>query len=355
MKNFLKRKRTSKQDVESQKRITNETVAEHREKVLAGGRRFKYPLQYQKHKLVVNSIVIGVIAIVLLTALGWHQLYVAQNTSKLMYRITQLLPVGVANIDGESVRYSDYLMRYRSALFYAQKQNAINLNDPGGKCQNAYYQRQELTNAERGAYAEKLARGLRLTVSDKEVDDFIKQDIDVRSVSLNAYEKTVLNSYYDWSLDEYRNVVRTELLKRKVSFAIDTAAKSRAQAILQTIKGGADFAATAKTSSEDEVTKANGGDAGILPAANLDSNGLSAVAQKLQPDQVSDIIPGVDGYYIIQLIAKDKDNVHYRLIKVALTVFDKQFSDLTANKKVSEYIKVDLPGCQQSQTVPGKN
>ena len=26
-------------------RITNETVAEHRERVLAGGRKFKYPLQ----------------------------------------------------------------------------------------------------------------------------------------------------------------------------------------------------------------------------------------------------------------------------------------------------------------------
>ena len=39
-------------------RITNDTVAEHREKVLAGGRKLKYPLQYTKRKLVRNTILI---------------------------------------------------------------------------------------------------------------------------------------------------------------------------------------------------------------------------------------------------------------------------------------------------------
>ena len=119
MKSFLKhKKKISKKNVEeSPARITNETVAEHREKVLAGGRKFKYPVQYQKHKLVVNSIIIAVVAIVLLTILGWYQLYVAQNNSQLMYRITQIIPVSVASVDGEPVRYSDYLMRSHSVIF----------------------------------------------------------------------------------------------------------------------------------------------------------------------------------------------------------------------------------------------
>lgn len=349
MKNFLKRKRSKAADAEtSSSRITNETVAEHREQVLAGGRRFKYPLQYQKHKLVVNSIIIGVAAITLLTILGWQQLYVAQNSSKLMYRITQILPVSAATIDGESVRYSDYLMRYRSSLYYAQKQDSINLGSHDGQCQAAYYQRQELTNAERGAYVTKLARELRVTVQDDEVSSFIKQDIDARAVSLNAYEKTVLNNYYDWSLDEYRSIVKTELLKRKVSFTIDTTAKDKATSLLEGLKGGADFAKTATTSSDDDVTKVNGGDSGVMPVSSLDSNGLVAAAQTLQPNQTSELIKGIDGYYIIQLISKDAENVHYRMIKVALTEFDKRFAALTNDKKIKEYIRVDRADCQQA-------
>ena len=61
MKKFLKRKNDPSQSTdESASRITNETVAEHREKVLAGGRKFKYPLQYQRHKLIVNTLIIGI-------------------------------------------------------------------------------------------------------------------------------------------------------------------------------------------------------------------------------------------------------------------------------------------------------
>lgn len=341
MKNFLKRKR--RKDPESDEtsaRITNETVAEHREKVLAGGRKFKYPIQYQRHKLVINTIIIGVATVVLLTAIGWYQLYIARDSSELTYRITQLIPVRIASVDGEPVPYSDYLMRYRSSIFYAQKQGSINLNTSDGKRQAAYYQRQELTNAERNAYVTKLAHQQKLSVSDKEVNDFIKKDIDAKSVSLNAYEKTVLKSYYDWSLDEYRSIVRDELLKRRVSFAIDTKAKQKAESLRQSVISGADFATVAKESSDDETTKSGGGDSGVLPTSSLDSNDLIVTAMKLEKDQVSNLIQGVDGYYFIKLTSKSNDAVQYRVIKVKLTAFDTGFTNLQEHGKIKEYISV---------------
>lgn len=341
MKKFLKRKKqTGEQADESQARITNETVAEHREKVLAGGRKFKYPIQYQRHKLVINTIIIGVAAVVILTIFGWYQLYVTQDASKLTYRITQLIPVRVAVVDGEPVNYSDYLMRYRSSIFYMQKQGSINLGTVDGKRQAAYYQRQELNNAERNAYVTKLAREQKLNVSDQEVTDFIKKDIDAKSVSLNAYEKTVLNGYYDWSLNEYRGVVQGELLKRKVSFAVDKQAKQKAESLYQSVVSGADFAVVAKESSDDEATKSNGGDSGVLPTSSLDSSGLILAAMKLEKDQLSKLIQGVDGYYFIKLISKSNDSVQYRVIKVKLTALDTQFADLRTQGKIKEYISV---------------
>lgn len=340
MKNFLKRKKQADDESPAPSRITNETVAEHREKVLAGGRKFKYPVQYQRHKLVINTVIIVVGAVVLLSALCWYLLYIAQDTSKLTYRITQLIPVRVASVDGEPVRYSDYLMRYRSSLFYMQKQDAINLNTADGKRQAAYYQRQELTNAERSTYVSKLARENNVSVSDQEVTDFIQKDIDAKSVSLNAYEKTVLNSYYDWSLDEYRSIVRGELLKRKVSFTVDTSAKQKAEELYQKVMSGVDFATVAAESSDDDATKVNGGDSGVLPLTSLDSDGLVAAAKKLDVNQVSGLIQGVDGYYFIKLIAKSNDTIQYRIIKVELTVFDKQFAALKEQGKIKEYISV---------------
>ena len=83
---------------EAQSRITNDTVAEHRERILAGGRKFKYPLQYVRHRLVINTVIISTVALAALVSIGWWQLYSAQNTSEFMYKVTQVLPVPVASV-----------------------------------------------------------------------------------------------------------------------------------------------------------------------------------------------------------------------------------------------------------------
>ncbi len=331
----LKRK---KHHAEAPARITNETVAAHREQVLAGGRKFKYPVQYQKHKLVINSIVIGVVSLGLLIAIGWQQLYVAQNTTKIMYRITQLVPVAVASVDGEAVRYSDYLMRYRSSMYYLQQNNNVNSTSADGKRESDFTKRKELDSAELAAYVQKLARQYSKEVTNKEVDDFIRKDIDNRSVSLNAYEKTVLRGYYDWSLDEYKSVLRSELLKQKVSFALDDPARDKVTRLRASVQSGADMTGVAKAESDDTLTKLSGGDTGLVPLKSDDPNGLISLAKSLEPGQVSHIVKGVDGYYFIKLTSKDTSFVRYQLIKVSLTLLDTKFKQLRTQGKIKEYI-----------------
>lgn len=334
------RKQTTTEDKPS--RITNETVAEHREQILAGGRKFKYPVQYAKHKLVVNSILIGLGAVLLLVLLCWYLLYFAQVNTKFMYRLTQLVPVPVANVDGENVRYSEYLKKYRSDIFSLVQQEQINLKSADGKRQSEYYKRRELDSAIKEAYVTKLARENNITVTRAEIDAFITRTVNSKSISLQAYEKTVLRNFYDWSLDEYRGVVKARLLTQKVSFAVDDAAKARANAIhTQASAPGADFAKVASEHSDDLGTKGNGGDVGPLPLDNQDNNGLIATAQKLNPGQVSGLIEGNDGYYIIKLNSKSETSVHYSQIKVNLTELDKRFDAVKNSKKIKEYIKVE--------------
>ena len=322
-------------------RITNETVAEHREKILAGGRRFKYPVQYQRHKLVINTVVIGFVALTLALVLGWQQLYVAQNTSKFMYRVSQVVPYPVASVDGEWVRFSDYLRKLRSNIQALLQQKQIIPDSADGRRQVEYYKVREIVGVEQDAYARKLARGRGITVSSQEVNDFIKKTVDAKSVSLSAYEKTVLNTFYDWSLSEYKTVIRDQLLKRKVSFAVDEPARKRVDEIQDKIKNGEDFGVLASQLSDDDITKAASGDVGVLSKTTPDINGTIAVAEKLEAGQVSNPIEGSDGYYIIKVIGNTSERVHYAQIKIKLTEFNRLFAQLEKDGKVKEYIKID--------------
>ncbi len=341
MKKLTAKLRRQKPEEEKPSRITNETVAEHREQILAGGRKFKYPVQYAKHKLVLNSLFIGLGAVALLFVLCWYLLYHAQYNSKFMYRLTQLVPVPVASVDGENVRYSEFLKKYRSDIFSLVQQEQINLKSADGKRQSEYYKRKELDSAVKEAYVNKLAREKNINVSRTEIDDFITRTVNSKSISLEAYEKTVLRNFYDWSLDEYRGVVKARLLSQKVGFAIDTEAKKRADGLAAQATGGTDFAALAAANSDDLASRGNGGDVGALPLDNQDSNGLISAAQRLTPNQVSAPIRGSDGYYIIKLIDKNDSTVHYAQIKVGLTELDKRFEAVKKAGKIKEHIKVD--------------
>lgn len=342
MKKLTNRFRKKPETPAQPSRITNQTVAEHREQILAGGRKFKYPVQYAKHKLVLNSLLIALGAIVLLVVLCWYLLYFAQVNTKFMYRLTQLVPVPVASVDGEGVRYSEYLKKYRSDIFSLVQQEQINLRSADGKRQSEYYKRKELDSAIKEAYVGKLARENKVTVSRAEVDTFITQSVNSKSISLEAYEKTVLQNFYDWSLDEYRGVVKARLLTQKVSFAIDTAAKQKADTLATKASApGADFAQLARDSSDDLGTKANGGDVGALPLDNQDARGLIAAADKLQVGQVSRPVAGGDGYYILKLTSKTESAVQYSQIKVNLTELDRRFEQIKKQGKIREHIKVD--------------
>ena len=74
--------RRDKPEPEAPSRITNETVAEHREQVLAGGRRFKYPRQYARHKLVFNALIIIFVTLILAALIIWWQLYSVQTLQR---------------------------------------------------------------------------------------------------------------------------------------------------------------------------------------------------------------------------------------------------------------------------------
>src|SRR4051812_4849609 len=94
-------------------RITNETVAEHREDVLAGARKYIYPLKHSRRRAVVISSTIFIAALVVFLTYTTISLYKLQSTSGFMYGVTKVVPYPVAKAGNSWVSYNSYLFELR--------------------------------------------------------------------------------------------------------------------------------------------------------------------------------------------------------------------------------------------------
>ena len=322
-------------DVKLPSRITNETVAEHRERILAGGRRFKYPLQYSRHKLVINTILISIVALILIVAIFWQQLYMAQNSSNFFYRVTRVVPVPVANVDGKAVRYSDYLMRYRSSLHALENMQQLDISTDEGKRQAESFKKLAMDSAVSDAYAAKLAEENSVDISQDEIDKFYEQS---RSgLSQDAYDSVAMD-LLNWNPEEAHHMISQTLLRQAVAFAIDDEAATIKRQVEERIRAG---------DSLDEIAKALGDkvavvDQGFIPVDN-DDGGLTAAAAKLEKDKISGSLrPTIgDGYYFVQKIDEANNQVHFKFLKIPLTEFSERLTKLREADKVNYYIKLE--------------
>ena len=324
-------------------RITNETVAEHRERILAGGRRFKYPMQYARHRLVFNTILITLAALILMVLVGWWQLYIVQNTNTFFYRVARVLPLPVASVDGEQVRYGDYLMYYNSSAHYLQRSEQVNLQSEDGKRQIDYIKRKSMDNVISDAYAAKRARELHISIADDKINQVIDDDRNTVNghISQETYDASALN-ILGWSPDEYRQDIKAKLTRQEVSYAIDDEARSKEEHVAELIaQPNADFDKIVSDMGGDGDGKVSSGVSGLVPFTNRDG-GLSAAAVKMEKGQVSGVIKTTtgDGYYFVKLLERTDSQVSYIFIRVPLTAFNQQLAALKKDGKVHEYISV---------------
>lgn len=312
-------------------RITNDTMAQHREEVLAGGRKHKYPVQYTKRRLVWITLIVSVVGLVLAATFFWFQLYVRKDTGDISYRVTKLFALPVASIDGEKVRYSDYLMFERSTRASQDRQGRADSVD------KAKFQREmAMDRALEYAYTRKLARELNIETTKEQVDVAIKDYRDKVQLSDEAYV-AVLQENLSWSMDEMHTAVEMSLLQQAVSFAIDEeASKISAEVNNLVIEG----------KTLQEIVETMGQKIQYVPSVTVakdnSDGGLSTSAMKLKPGTISEAIRPLagDGYYFVYLISTTEDTITYAYIKAPLTAFKGEVEELKKNGGVRYYIDV---------------
>lgn len=319
-----------------------EKVEERREEVLAKGRKFKYPLQYTKHKLVINTILVAAVAVVAMVVAGWLALYQLQSTGEMMYRVTQVLPVPVAEVDGAKVRYSDYLMIYRSNLQTSEQQSGQLGNTEDDDLVRAEYKRTALEAAVEYTYAMKLGKELGLSVSEEEIDQAFDEHRKVGGVerSEEAFLKIVQDNF-GMNRREYRRMLELTLMKAKVEQEIDETAQAVAAEVETMLnENGGDMAVVAESLGEQVEYEATGQ---LVDNMNVDG-GRSNKAMTLEPGQVSErfLSNNGDGYYFVKLVEKTETQVNYESIKVKFTTFAERVAQLYEEGKVKELIEVGL-------------
>lgn len=279
------------QVVQNVPRITNETITEHREEVLKGARKYIYPLQHSKHRIVMVTLSLTAAAIAAFLIYCTLALYKFYQYNTFLYRVTQVVPFPIARVDGDFVSYENYLFELRHFVHYYQTQQQLNFDGPDRE-QLIRFRKQALDLVVNDAVVKKLAHQNGVSVSNREVDDRINE---VRNQNRlgnnNKVFADVLRDYWGWSVTDFKRSLKQEILAEKVAAKLDKEANNKANAALAQIRNGADFGELAKNVSEDP-SKSAGGDFGFSITKtnpNVPPEVVDAMF-KLKPGEVSDVI-----------------------------------------------------------------
>lgn len=319
----------SEEAVKAIPRITNETVAEHREEVLGSARKLIYPLQHSKRRVVVVSLSILTMTIIVFFVGCSLALYKFHDTSAFIYDVTKVIPFPIAKADNRYVAYENYLFELRRYVHYYENQQKLDFSTKDGQTQLANQRQQALAKVENDAYVKVLAKQNNVTVSDREVEDeVVLLRAENRLGSSDEVFENVLKEYWGWSVADFKRELKTQLLAQKVAAALDTQTQQNAKDALAAVKQGADFKTVVAQYSDDEQTKANGGDYGAPIDKNNQDLSPYIIDQlfKLEVGQTSDIVQTSTNLQILKVTSREGDNLSFARIVCTF-------------KDVSEYTK----------------
>ena len=324
-----------------------EKVEERREEVLSRGRKFKYPLQWTKHRIVISTILISVVMIALIVMGGWLALYRLGMTDDLLFRVTKMIPVPVASVDSENALFSDYIMLYKSSMTSIERQSGSQFDQQSLDDLRLKYKRAALNDTESYTYAIKLAKEQGITISKDDVAAEFDRHLKIGGIdrSEEAFLKIVEDNF---GLDksEYERMLYLSLIKSSVEAKIDTHASelaSKVESILQ--NSGNDYQAVINELGDQIIYEETGG---LVDSKNIDG-GRATEAFKLEPGQSSGKFVSMngDGYYFVKLINKTDTQVNFASIRIPFTEFNKRFNALKEEGKIVPYI--DIPDSTSSE------
>jgi len=314
-------------------RITNETVAEHREEVLSSARKYIYPLKHSAHRVVIISTSLFGVVVIAFFVYSIIALYRFQTTSSFYYRVTQVVPFPIAKAGSRYVAYENYLFELRHYIHYYQTQQRVDFNSDSGRQQLEEFRKRAMSRVVDDAYVKQIAEEKDISVSDRELADTIRLvRTQNRLGSNDQVFADVLKEFWGWSVNDFRRELRQQMLAQKVISTLDTDTHNRAEEVYRRLQNGEDFAALAKQYSEDPNTRDNGGDFGFAIGQSdraLSPQVIDALF-KLKPGELSPLVNTGTGLEILKLKDTDGNKVHASHIVFSFKSLDTYLQPLKA-------------------------
>jgi peptidyl-prolyl cis-trans isomerase D len=141
-------------------------------------------------------------------------------------------------------------------------------------------------------------------IGDKRKVKYVLVDTQALRTRINPTPQEV-EQFYNANPQQFSQPeqVRASHILLKTEGKDDAAVKKQAEDLLKQAKGGADFAELAKKFSEDEGSKTQGGDLNFFEHGKMVPE-FDAVAFKLNPGEISDLVKSQFGYHIIKVTEK---------------------------------------------------
>ena len=145
--------------------------------------------------------------------------------------------------------------------------------------------------------------------SDARDDLLVSKMLQAELGNKSAVTPAQVTEFYNQNPSQFQQGERVKASHILIAFpenadaAAKQAAKVKAEGILKEVKSGKDFAALAKANSQDPGSAPNGGDLGFFQQGQMVPP-FDAVAFKLAPGEISDLVETTFGYHIIKVAEK---------------------------------------------------
>jgi hypothetical protein len=333
--NKLSAKLKAKKLAKSQ--VTQETLEQHREVVLSKGRKFKGQMTQLQRRIVLIAGGIAALGLIVVGVIGYLGLYVFQATDDVTFRVTEVLPVPVASVDGEWVPYGDYLLVFRSSIHPVERQGGKLEDNDENRALISYYKREALTMAMRYTLAKKLAGELGVKVERSEIEATIREyrEVDGKEWSDESFTRAIYDNF-GLSRREYERLVALSILLKKVMEAVDATAREQSEGIAKQVESE-DFDKIAEEFDGVIVGASNG----MVGEMDMDG-GRAKMALSLEKGQVSQrfVSKNGDGYYFVKVTDKVDGKVSYVSLFVPFQEFNKRFDGLKDGDGTKTFITI---------------
>lgn len=283
-------------------------------------------------------------------------------------------------VNGEKVTKKQFKIKFEETkqqyIQYLGSEAALNQKMDGNKTYKEYIKEQLIDGlaTQRVQLQKAKSLGIKLTsAEEKKIDDTIKEyktntqykdsfkqylqlvgateeDFKKEMIENQIYSKlydqitknqkvtdSEVQNYYNSNKDKFIEVKASHILLKVNNASDDAKQKKKAEEILARIKKGEDFTVLAKTYSEDEGTKANGGDLGYFRKGQMVSNFENA-AFSLSIGEVSNVIKTEYGYHIIKVA--DRKQLTFDEAKSEIkNTLETEKKDSYFQKQTDEWVK----------------